>query len=231
MEKSRPSEDEILRLGTKIVEELGLEHTSNTLVRWMIHYISELMEKADNAISEKEEKRLKEECCETILELWRNKEFLPIRKPLQNLGPVLEILEVFKQRDFHISPRWLEYRSLPRNNRWAGFVDLVKNNTEKVFYHSMEVNFNEDIIFQDKKWLQEHGAFLSEEEKNVIDYLDIMIQLKKGGSIDTNAIEPTSKKERFEHVFNELEGLIEEQKVELLKLKKSMLESFNEQKD
>jgi len=83
----------------------------------MVHYISELMEKADNAVSEKEEKRLKKECCETILELWRNKEFLPIRKPLQNLGPVLEILEVFKQRDFHVSPRWLEYRPLPRNNQ------------------------------------------------------------------------------------------------------------------
>ena len=43
MEKLKHSEDAILKLGKKIIKELQLEHTGNTLVRWMIHYISELM--------------------------------------------------------------------------------------------------------------------------------------------------------------------------------------------
>lgn len=39
MEKLKHSEDAILKLGKKIIKELQLEHTGNTLVRWMIHYI------------------------------------------------------------------------------------------------------------------------------------------------------------------------------------------------
>lgn len=231
MEKLKHSEDAILKLGKKIIKELQLEHTGNTLVRWMIHYISELMEKADKAQSGKKKEQLRKECCEAILELWRNREFLPMKKPLQNVNPILEILEVFKERDFLISPRWLEYRALPRDNKWAGFVDLVKNNSEKIFNQCMDVNFNEEIIFKEKEWYNEHGKFLSKEEKEIISHLDMMIQLKKTSSIDTNAIEKSSKTEKFEYVFNELESLIDEQKNELMNLKKSISESLLKDED
>ena len=223
------SEEAILKLGKKIIKELQLEYTGNTLVRWMIHYISELMEKADKAPEGTEKEQLRKECCETILELWHNREFLPMKKPLQNVSPILEILEVFKERDFLISPRWLEYRALPRDNKWAGFVDLVKNNSEKIFNQCMDVNFNEQILFQENEWYDEHGEFLSKEEKEIISHLDMMIQMKKTSSVDTNAIEKSSKTEKFEYVFNELESLIDEQKNELMNLKKSISESL--QKD
>jgi|SRR6056297_87763 len=231
MEKLKHSEDAILKLGEKIVKELQLEHTGNTLVRWMIHYISELMEKADKAPAGKRKEQLRKECCETILELWQNREFLPMNKPLQNLNPILEILEVFKERDFLISPRWLEYRALPRDNKWAGFVNLVKNNSEKIFNQCMDANFNEEIIFQEKEWYSEHGEFLSKEEKEIISHLDMMILMKKTSSVDTDNIEISSKTERFEYVFNELESLINEQKIELMKLKKSISESFQKDED
>jgi len=231
MEKLKHSEDAILKLGKKIIKELQLEHTGNTLVRWMIHYISELMEKADKASSGKKKEQLKKECCETILELWRNREFLPMKKPLQNVDPILEILEVFKERDFLISPRWLEYRALPRDNKWAGFVDLVKNNSEKIFNQCMDVNFNEKIIFKEKEWYNEHGEFLSKEEKKIVSHLDMMIQLKKTSSIDTNAIEKSSKTEKFEFVFKELESLIDEQKNELMNLKKLIYKSFQKEEE
>ncbi|MER3318491.1 MAG: hypothetical protein RIB79_09360 [Allomuricauda sp.] len=226
MEKLKHSEDAILKLGKKIIKELQLEHTGNTLVRWMIHYISELMENADKAPSGKKKEQLRKECCQAILELWRNREFLPMKKPLQNVAPILEILEVFKERDFLISPRWLEYRALPRDNKWASFVDLVKNNSEKIFNQCMDVNFNEEIIFKEKEWYNEHGEFLSKEEKEIISHLDMMIQLKNTSSIDTNAIEKTSKKEKFDYIFNELESLINEQKNELINLKKSISKSL-----
>jgi hypothetical protein len=53
--------------------------------------------------------------------------------------------------------------------------------------------------------------------------------MKKTSSVDTNAIEKSSKTEKFEYVFNELESLIDEQKNELMNLKKSISESL--QKD
>ncbi|UBZ13269.1 hypothetical protein LDL77_15470 [Flagellimonas marinaquae] len=68
MEKLKHSEDAILKLGKKIIKELQLEHTGNTLVRWMIHYISELMENADKAPSGKKKEQLRKECCQAILD-------------------------------------------------------------------------------------------------------------------------------------------------------------------
>lgn len=95
----------------------------------------------------------------------------------------------------------------------------------------MNANFNEEIIFQEKEWYNKHGEFLSKEEKKIISHLDMMIQLKKTSSIDTNAIEKSSKKEKFNFIFNELESLIDEQKNELMNLKKSISESLQNDKE
>ena len=52
MEKLKHSEESIIKLGEKLVTELNLEGSSNTLARWMSHYIAELIEKINLATSE-----------------------------------------------------------------------------------------------------------------------------------------------------------------------------------
>ncbi|SFB91095.1 hypothetical protein SAMN04489722_101240 [Algibacter lectus] len=225
MEQSEHSEEKIIKLGETLIEELKLEYTVNTLARWLSHYLSELIYKFKNSSSEKEKTKLGKECCEIILKLWSNKDVLPVNKPLQNLQPIVEILEVFKEKDFLISPRWLEYRHVNRKNEWANFIDLVKNNTEKIFNKSIEVNFNKDLIFKDREWLEKHEEFLTEEEKQIISHLDMMITIKEG-VVDIDNLKKTSKKERYDYVFNELESLIDEQKNELTKLKNKIFKSL-----
>ena len=48
MEQSKHSEDEIIKLGKKLVKELDLEYSVNTLARWMSHYLAELLHNIDN---------------------------------------------------------------------------------------------------------------------------------------------------------------------------------------
>jgi hypothetical protein len=67
------------------------------------------------------------ECCDVILKLWSNRDDLPIKQPLEDLKPVLEILKILQEdKEPIIIPRWLEYNAMPRDNEWTQFVDLVK---------------------------------------------------------------------------------------------------------
>ncbi len=45
MEKLKPSTEEIIKLGKKIVHEFEKEARLNTLTKWMSHYVAELIGK------------------------------------------------------------------------------------------------------------------------------------------------------------------------------------------
>lgn len=83
----------VLNLGKKIVEELELQPTVDTLGRWMAHYIAELIYGIENAdVNEKAEKQ--EVCARAILELWAHRQKLPDgSRPFENLEAILGALE------------------------------------------------------------------------------------------------------------------------------------------
>ncbi|MDQ0593489.1 hypothetical protein B0A69_03195 [Chryseobacterium shigense] len=228
MAQLKHSEEEIIKLGEKLVRELDLEYSTNTLARWMSHYLAELMGNIDNIKSEEEKTILQQECCDIILKVWSQKENLPITKPLDNLKPIIEILEVLKeQKEVSILPRWLEYNSLPRNNEWASLVDLVKNNSEQIFSKVVQMNLHKDILSKDKEWLKENKSFLSRDEINFLELIDVMNNNDfSKGVIDLNDFEMSDdNSKRIKFMFDELENLIDEQKKELLKIKKNYLKN------
>jgi hypothetical protein len=113
MAQLKHSEEEIIKLGKKLVKELDLEYSTNTLARWMSHYLAELIQNIDKSESKEEKKLLQQECCDIILKIWSQKDNLPIIRPLDNLKPVIELLHVLKEeKQVSILPRWLEYNSL-----------------------------------------------------------------------------------------------------------------------
>lgn len=228
MAQLKHSEEEIIKLGEKLVRELDLEYSTNTLARWMSHYLAELMGNIDNIKSEEEKTILQQECCDIILKVWSQKENLPITKPLDNLKPIIEILEVLKeQKEVSILPRWLEYNSLPRNNEWASLVDLVKINSEQIFSKVVQMNLHKDILSKDKEWLKENKSFLSRDEINFLELIDVMNNNDfSKGVIDLNDFEMSDdNSKRIKFMFDELENLIDEQKKELLKIKKNYLKN------
>lgn len=82
----------ILTLGKRLVNELGLESSVDTLSRWMVHYIAEQMEIIEFA--EEEEKKLAEEkCFETILKLWRHMSYYKSGlRPFEDFEPIFNTL-------------------------------------------------------------------------------------------------------------------------------------------
>lgn len=226
MEKSKQSEEAILKLGEKLISELELDYTFNTLARWIAHYLTELMGTIEGCKSKDEKIKLQKECCNLILELWAEKDKLPIQKPLDNAQEFLQILSVLKKSNKRVSimPRWIEYRSVSSDSPWSNFVEKVKNNSEKIFYHSIEANLNSDLLLKDNEWFDNHKEFLSDEEKELIEHLNLVAKIDfASGVIDLNddsKEKKATREDRLNYIFEEIEKLIDEEKNELLKLKK-----------
>lgn len=228
MAQLKQSEEEIIKLGKRLIEELKLEYTVNTLARWMVHYLAELIQNVEKCKSEQQKKKLQKECCDIILKVWSKKENLPMRQPLEDLKPIIELLKVFKKDELSFLPNWLEYRHLPSNNEWATFIDLVKNNTEQLFLTVISTNLNKDLLSKTSDWFIENKDFLSDEEKDFLQHFEMITWSNdNSGVYDFNnyesKIEKLSVDEKYKLIFDEMEELIEQQKQELKKLKNTIL--------
>lgn len=228
MAQLKQSEEEIIKFGKRLIEELKLEYTVNTLARWMVHYLAELIQNVEKCKSEQEKKKLQKECCDIILKVWSKKENLPMRQPLEDLKPIIELLKVFKKDELSFLPNWLEYRHLPSNNEWATFIDLVKNNTEKLFLTVISTNLNKDLLSKTSDWFIENKDFLSDDEKDFLQHFEMITWSNdNSGVYDFNnyesKIESLSLDKKYKIIFDEMEELIEQQKQELEKLKKTFL--------
>ncbi|MGJ8640064.1 MAG: hypothetical protein ACSHYA_11810 [Opitutaceae bacterium] len=85
--------DAVLTLGKKLVDELGIQKSVDTLGRWMCHYIAELIDAAENAQADEAEAK-KKLCCDEILKLWEHRNsFPPDKRPFQRFEELEEILK------------------------------------------------------------------------------------------------------------------------------------------
>jgi hypothetical protein len=85
--------DKILTLGRKLVEQLGLEDSTDTLGRWMAHHLADLITKAENA-SGSDKASAQKECFDAILAFWRHRSELPSgKRPFREMEPILRAVE------------------------------------------------------------------------------------------------------------------------------------------
>ena len=96
--------DAILKLGKKIVNELGLDQSVDTLGRWMAHSIAELIHDAE-ASGAKDRPAKLAMCSDAILALWKHRHELPSgKRPFEDLGPIMRTLESLDPDD--TTPRY-----------------------------------------------------------------------------------------------------------------------------
>lgn len=83
---------DVIALGKKIEQELGIEDDVDTLGRWMIHYIAELVDRAENASSDRQE-AIHRECADFIIKLWTHRASLSVKRyPLESFDKVMAAL-------------------------------------------------------------------------------------------------------------------------------------------
>ncbi len=112
----------IISLGKLLVQELGVEDSSDTLSRWMAHYLSEKIIIAAESPAGKERDEAAKTCFDTILKLWEHRRSMPSgRRPLETFEPILETLRKLnpeKERTF--------YFELPDNHRSPKPVEVIE---------------------------------------------------------------------------------------------------------
>jgi hypothetical protein len=111
-----------LALGRKLVDELGLEPSVDTLGRWMAHYIADLIAKAESA-PEEEKSASKKACFDAILALWKHRAELPNgKRPFEDLEPIIRAIESLDPDDN--TPRYFRSIQSPqRQNKEKSEVD------------------------------------------------------------------------------------------------------------
>jgi hypothetical protein len=104
--------DAVIALGKRLVEELELGDSVDTLGRWMAHYIAELIVKVEAARSEERDK-LSSCCAAAILDLWRHRSVLPNgKRPFEEIEPILRAIQSLDPED-DIPRYWRSARSHP----------------------------------------------------------------------------------------------------------------------
>lgn len=80
-------------MGRKLVDELELEPSNDTLGRWMAHHISDLIRQAEVSVGEARQ-TVEKACFDAILTLWKHRAELPNgRRPFQEMEPVVRAIE------------------------------------------------------------------------------------------------------------------------------------------
>ena len=103
----------LLELGKRIVNELGMDDSVDTLGRWMAHHIAELIQAAESAEVEDRPGRLAQ-CTDGILALWKHRSHLPNgKRPLEDFEPILRALESLDPSDDR--PRYFRTSRLEAN--------------------------------------------------------------------------------------------------------------------
>lgn len=104
--------DAILVLERKLVDELGLEPSVDTLGRWMAHYVSELIARGEKEDGEDKE-AAKKECFDAILTLWKHRSELPNgKRPFEGLEPIVRAIASLDPEDE--TPRYFRQARPPK---------------------------------------------------------------------------------------------------------------------
>lgn len=81
-----------MALGQRLVAELDLVESPDTLARWMAQYVAELILSADSARPE-DASDIRSRCASAILELWHHRASLPDQaRPYRSLEPIISTL-------------------------------------------------------------------------------------------------------------------------------------------
>jgi hypothetical protein len=156
-------------IGSKIVSELGLDHTNKLLNRWMAHRVAELMDLAENAPSEEERKTARNECSDLILKLWEKRMEWPHAGPLKWVLPALRKLT----REPPTSHGW-GWNEPKLDGSWAGLLPRMKQlqaHESTICLFACFADIPKEATDNARQWLDEMVQELSEEERDTLQLL------------------------------------------------------------
>jgi hypothetical protein len=215
MEQSQQSK-EILDLGNKLVAELKMVDSSDTLSRWMAHYVAELITSAENAEGEMKA-ALEKECFDTILKLWANRDATP--KGIRPLASLKDAMMLLNKIAYKFDGNWHRYLE-GSDNPWKKFgVDVNDANRDIIRLLVFLQSLDTDLV-NVKKWVADHGTLLSAEEQEIVAGLDTIVS-ETEYYFQLEELRKDSK-ELLSAIITHLEKLVEKVKEAMEELKSNL---------
>lgn len=153
-----------MTLGKRIVKELDLEDSVDTLGRWMAHRIAELMERAEQAETEAEREAAKREYTNVIIRLWEHRSKFPFKPPLADIAKFLRNLTS------DLPPSHWE-KPEPPDGTWNSILPHLEKLQEREYSICRNAAIAEISLEQEREWLEEHREEMSDDECDIIKYL------------------------------------------------------------
>lgn len=204
-----PQFDAVVDLGRRLVKGLGLSRT-DTLGRWMAHYVADLIDAAGGAPLESQAEA-KQKCFESILELWRHRTELPDgARPFEQIEPVMRAI---RSLDPSVaSPRYFqEVRAaidLERESSgakfWLEFAGTVDSATKALIGYALREAARTGAA-DGAEWvtLAENAGVVAAPNDAVVQYL--LRSWESGEGSDPNRLQ----REKLQWLIGQLDALIE----------------------
>ena len=185
-----------------------MESSTDTLGRWMAHYVAELMHAVTNAASEECE-AARSRCCEAILKLWTHRAGLPDgKRPFEALEPIIRALESLDPendtpRYFHTIRGTIDESDEGRETQsLIKFVDNV-DIAARVLIGEVLSDAARSAIDRSKTWVE-----LAEDAEAETGVVSVVIEAVS----DKPSAEPSArerKRNRFQDRIDRLENFVE----------------------
>ena len=164
--------DSVLALGKKLVDELGLDQSVDTLGRWMAHYIAEKMEDAEAATGGARDRKMSE-CSDAILKLWAHRSELPNgQRPLEEFESIFRVLQSLDLDD--TTPRYFRQvmSAVDQDDeddstaQWLGIASGL-DDTAKILIRYCLAGAAQDAVDKSRDWVALAEALVGEEDIDI----------------------------------------------------------------
>jgi hypothetical protein len=179
-------------LGRRIVGELDLGDSRDTLARWLAHRIAEVMDAAERATDPDQQRAFRAECERLILEVWGHRDRWPRGWPPEGAADVLAQLVPQERQPY-------EQRDQPQN--WLELLKPLDELQQEERHLVLQAGLHRIDISSESLWLAEHADAL---EPNEVEVLERIIDLACEAQ---NTASPESHAERTNATARALEEL------------------------
>lgn len=187
----------IVQLGKKLVEELELNDSVDTLGRWIAHHIAELIYDAENTTEETVRIAKQLEIRDSIWAFWANRYELPFgNKPFKELEPILRALESLDPENQH--PRYFfphpgltnREKESTETQKWLKVAESIDSSSKILIDYCLSLAA-ENSIDKSQEWVELAQKAGLDDDIDLIEFR--IFQLRENPANTTN---PSSAQRR-----------------------------------
>jgi hypothetical protein len=218
---------EILDLGKTLVTLFSEHGRTDLTTSWMAHYLAEIMQQASVETNTSRKRALEKECSEIILDLWEKRRYFPQGiAPLSGVNHAVAVIKALKDEQSD-DLYWRRLRGAESDSVWGSYIYNLRNAVEDALKITLSAAVTKSVLDREKRWAK-HEAFLLDEEKEIIDFLDTQLDkddslIKIIYSLDKEPETPKATPDKMTKVFTKLRELLNRQTAALNKLEEEII--------